>query len=259
MDFMAGVSIKSLLLPPYFSTLTDLMINITLPDNSVRQYPSGVTAMQVALSISEGLARNVLAAKVDGEVWDSTRAISKDVHLQLLTWNDPEGKSAMWHSSAHLMAEAIELLFPGVKFGIGPDIEAGFYYDMDFGSHQISSEDLVRIEAKMLELAREKQQYLRREVSKQEALDYFTTKNDEYKIELITDLQDGQITFYETGKFTDLCRGPHLQDTSPIKAVKLLKIAGAYWRGDEKRKMLTRILRDHIPKTERTRRVSCSA
>jgi threonyl-tRNA synthetase len=235
-------------LQTYFRTLLNYMINITLPDNSVRQYPAGTTAMQVALSISEGLARNVLAAKVDGQVWDATRPISQDVHLQLLTWNDPEGKSAMWHSSAHLMAEAIEILYPGVKFGIGPDIENGFYYDMDFGAQQIAPEDLTRIEAKMLELAREKQQYLRRSVTKTEALDYFTKKNDEYKIELITDLQDGEITFYETGKFTDLCRGPHLPDTSPIKAVKLLNIAGAYWRGDEKRKMLTRVYGITFPK-----------
>jgi len=204
--------------------------------------------MQVALSISEGLARNVLAAKVDGQVWDSTRPIETDVNLQLLTWNDPEGKSAMWHSSAHLMAEAIEILFPGVKFGIGPDIDNGFYYDMDFGSYQVTPEDLPRIEAKMLELAREKQQYLRRSVSKADALKYFTEKNDEYKLELISALEDGEITFYETGKFTDLCRGPHLQDTSPIKAIKLLNIAGAYWRGDEKRKMLTRIYGITFPK-----------
>lgn len=224
------------------------MINITLPDNSVRQYPAGTTAMQVAQSISEGLARNVLAAKVDGQVWDATRPISQDARLQLLTWNDPEGKSAMWHSSAHLMAEAIELLFPGVKFGIGPDVDNGFYYDMDFGTYQVTPEDLPRIEAKMLELAREKQQYLRRSVSKNDALAYFSAKNDEYKLELINDLQDGEITFYETGKFTDLCRGPHLPDTSPIKAVKLLNIAGAYWRGDEKRKMLTRIYGITFPK-----------
>lgn len=224
------------------------MINITLPDNSVRQYPAGTTAMQVAQSISEGLARNVLAAKVDGQVWDATRPISQDARLQLLTWNDPEGKSAMWHSSAHLMAEAIELLFPGVKFGIGPDVDNGFYYDMDFGTYQVTPEDLPRIEAKMLELAREKQQYLRRSVSKNDALAYFSEKNDEYKLELINDLQDGEITFYETGKFTDLCRGPHLPDTSPIKAVKLLNIAGAYWRGDEKRKMLTRIYGITFPK-----------
>jgi threonyl-tRNA synthetase len=226
------------------------MINITLPDNSVRQYPAGTTAMQVALSISEGLARNVLAAKVDGQVWDATRPISQDSRLQLLTWNDPEGKSAMWHSSAHLMAEAIELLYPGVKFGIGPDIENGFYYDMDFGGKQITPEDLTKIEAKMLELARQKQQYIRRSVSKTEALDYFTKKNDEYKIELISALQDGEITFYETGEFTDLCRGPHLPDTSSIKAIKLLNIAGAYWRGDEKRKMLTRIYGITFPKAK---------
>ena len=234
----------------YFRTLLNYMINITLPDNSVRQYPAGTTAMQVALSISEGLARNVLAAKVDGQVWDATRSISQDARVQLLTWNDPEGKSAMWHSSAHLMAEAIELLYPGVKFGIGPDIENGFYYDMDFGGKQITPEDLTKIEAKMLELARQKQQYIRRSVSKPEALDYFTKKNDEYKIELITALQDGEITFYETGQFTDLCRGPHLPDTSPIKAIKLLNIAGAYWRGDEKRKMLTRIYGITFPKAK---------
>jgi len=231
-----------------FRILPNYMINITLPDNSVKQFPAGTTAMQVALSISEGLARNVLAAKVDGQVWDATRPIDQDVRLQLLTWNDPEGKSAMWHSSAHLMAEAIEILYPGVKFGIGPDIENGFYYDMDFGSYQITPEDLKGIEAKMLELAREKQQYLRSSVSKPEALAYFTEKNDEYKLELISALADGEITFYETGKFTDLCRGPHLPDTSPIKAIKLLNIAGAYWRGDEKRKMLTRIYGITFPK-----------
>jgi threonyl-tRNA synthetase len=234
----------------YFRTLLNYMINITLPDNSVRQYPAGTTAMQVALSISEGLARNVLAAKVDGQVWDATRPISQDARVQLLTWNDPEGKSAMWHSSAHLMAEAIELLYPGVKFGIGPDIENGFYYDMDFGGKQITPEDLTKIEAKMLELARQKQQYIRRSVSKPEALDYFTKKNDEYKIELISALQDSEITFYETGEFTDLCRGPHLPDTSSIKAIKLLNIAGAYWRGDEKRKMLTRIYGITFPKAK---------
>ena len=204
--------------------------------------------MEVALSISEGLARNVLAAKVDGQVWDSTHPLTKDVRLQLLTWNDPEGKSTMWHSSAHLMAEAIESLYPGVKFGIGPNIENGFYYDMDFGDRTITPEDLVSIEAKMLELARLKQTYDRRAVSKTEALAYFIKKNDEYKLELINDLQDGEITFYQTGSFTDLCRGPHLQDTGPIKAIKLLNIAGAYWRGDEKRKQLTRIYGITFPK-----------
>lgn len=224
------------------------MINITLPDNSVRQYPEGTTAMQVAQSISEGLARNVLAAKVNGQVWDALRPITSDASLQLLTWNDTEGKATMWHSSAHLMAEAIEQLYPGVKFGIGPDIENGFYYDMDFGDRTITPDDLLAIEAKMLELARQKQGYQRREVSKAEALDYFTKKNDEYKLELIADLPDGEISFYESGSFTDLCRGPHLPDTSPIKAVKLLNIAGAYWRGDEKRKQLTRVYGITFPK-----------
>jgi len=224
------------------------MINITLPDNSVRQYPEGTTAMQVALSISEGLARNVLAAKVDGAVWDATRPLMKDARLQLLTWNDAEGKATMWHSSAHLMAEAIEQLFPGVKFGIGPDIENGFYYDMDFGDRTVTPEDLIAIEARMLELARQKQSFQRKEVSKAEALGHFTRKQDEYKLELISDLQDGEISFYESGSFTDLCRGPHLPDTSPIKAIKLLNIAGAYWRGDEKRKQLTRIYGITFPK-----------
>ncbi|NVO20882.1 MAG: threonine--tRNA ligase [Bacteroidetes bacterium] len=224
------------------------MINITLPDNSVRQYPEGTTAMQVAISISEGLARNVLAAKVDGHVWDSMRPITHDARLQLLTWNDQEGKSTMWHSSAHLMAEAIEALYPGVKFGIGPDIENGFYYDMDFGDRTITPEDLRTIEAKMLELARQKQTYERKEVSKAEALAYFAKKNDEYKLELIADLPDGEISFYQSGSFTDLCRGPHLPDTGSIKAVKLLNIAGAYWRGDEKRKQLTRIYGITFPK-----------
>lgn len=224
------------------------MINITLPDKSVRQYDKGTTALEIARSISEGLARNVLSASVNGEVWDATRPITTDAEVKLLTWNDPEGKATMWHSSAHLMAEAIENLYPGVKFGIGPDIENGFYYDMDFGDHEISADELKAIEDKMLELAREKQAYIRREVSKAEALAYFTNKNDEYKLELITDLEDGQITFYESGSFTDLCRGPHLPDTSPIKAVKLLNIAGAYWRGDEKRKQLTRIYGITFPK-----------
>lgn len=224
------------------------MINITLPDNSVRQFPEGVTSLEIARSISEGLARNVLSASVNGEVWDATRPLKSDARLKLFTWDNPEGKATMWHSSAHLMAEAIEQLFPGVKFGIGPDIENGFYYDMDFGDHEISAADLERIEARMLELAREKQTYVRKEVSKDYAINYFTEKNDEYKLELISDLEDGQITFYESGTFTDLCRGPHLPDTGFIKAVKLLNIAGAYWRGDEKRKQLTRIYGITFPK-----------
>ena len=224
------------------------MINITLPDNSVKHYEAGVTAMTIARDISEGLARNVLAVKVNGEVWDATRSLYSDASVQLLTWNDEDGKSAMWHSSAHLMAEAIEILYPGVKFGIGPDIENGFYYDIDFGPYDISDKDFGKIEQKMLELAREKQTYDRSEVSKKEAIDYFTNKGDEYKLELINDLPDGEITFYKSGVFTDLCRGPHLPDTGFIKAIKLLKIAGAYWRGDEKRKQLTRIYGISFPK-----------
>lgn len=226
------------------------MINITLPDNSVRKYEAGVTGLEIAAGISEGLARNVLSAKVDGEVWDATRPIGHDAHVQLLTWNDKEGKSTMWHSSAHLMAEAIEALYPGAKFGIGPDIENGFYYDVDTGDRVITDADLVRIEAKMKELAKQKQTYRRRDVSKQEALDYFKKKGDEYKLELINELEDGKITFYESGGFVDLCRGPHLPDTSPIKAIKLTSIAGAYWRGDEKRKQLTRIYGITFPKNK---------
>lgn len=224
------------------------MINITLPDSSVRQYPEGVTGLDIAKSISEGLARNVLSVMVDGEVCDAARPIVHDASVKLLTWNDPEGKATMWHSSAHLMAEAIELLYPGVKFGIGPDIENGFYYDIDFGDHAISSDDFPKIEKKIQELAREKQEFTRIEKTKEEALDYFSQKGDEYKIELINDLADGEITFYESGHFTDLCRGPHLPDTSMIKAVKLLATAGAYWRGDETRKQLTRIYGITFPK-----------
>lgn len=226
------------------------MINITLPDNSVKQFDSGITGIGIALSISEGLARNVLAVKVNGEVCDATRPIVTDSKIQLLTWNDAEGKAAMWHSSAHLMAEAIEALFPGVKFGIGPNIESGFYYDVDPGDRVITDADLVKIEDKMKELARQKQEYKRREVSKEEALAYFTKKGDEYKLELISELEDGTISFYESGSFTDLCRGPHLPDTSHIKAVKLLSIAGAYWRGNEKRKQLTRIYGITFPKNK---------
>ena len=224
------------------------MINITLPDGSVKQFEKGTTALEIAKSISEGLARNVLSAKVNGVVMEATRPITEDATVQLLTWRDDEGKATMWHSSAHLMAEAIETLYPGVKFGIGPDIENGFYYDIDFGDYSISEKDFPKIEQKMQELARQKQSFVRKEVSKAEALDYFNQKGDEYKVELINDLEDGQITFYETGSFTDLCRGPHLPDTSFIKAIKLLKIAGAYWRGDETRKQLTRIYGITFPK-----------
>jgi len=224
------------------------MINITLPDNSVHQYEAGVTALEIARNISEGLARNVLSAKVNGEIWDATRPIREDAKVQLLTWNDTGGKATMWHSSAHLMAEAIEQLYPGVKFGIGPDIENGFYYDIDTGDTTLTDADLVQIEKRMLELAREKQQFNRVEVSKKEALDYFGNKGDEYKLELISELNDGEITFYKSGTFTDLCRGPHLPDSGFIKSVKLLSIAGAYWRGDEKRKQLTRIYGITFPK-----------
>lgn len=224
------------------------MINITLPDNSVKQYGEGVTALEIARDISEGLARNVLAAKVNGEIWDAMRPICDDASLRLFTWRDAEGKAAMWHSSAHLMAEAIELLYPGVKFGIGPDIENGFYYDIDFLDHDISEKDFGKIEKKMQELAREKQVFARKEVSKEEALDFFANKGDEYKLELINELEDGTISFYESGSFTDLCRGPHIPNTGVIKAIKLTKVAGAYWRGDETRKQLTRIYGITFPK-----------
>ena len=197
--------------------------------------------MEIARSISEGLARRVLAARVNGKVWDASRPIEEDASLQLLTWDDEDGKSTFWHSSAHLMAEALEALYPGVKFGIGPAIENGFYYDIDLGDRPISEEDLRKLEVKMAELARQKNQYKRKEVSKSEALSYFREKGDEYKLELIDGLKDGEITFYTQGAFTDLCRGPHIPDTGFIKAVKLTSIAGAYWRGDEHNKMLTRI------------------
>ncbi len=223
-------------------------ITITLPDGSQRQYPKGTPALDIAKSISEGLARNVLAAKVNGEVWDATRPINSDSELQLLTWKDEDGKMAMWHSSAHLLAEALEEIYPGVKFGIGPPIENGFYYDIDLGGKQISDADFKKIEEKMLELARQKNEYQRREVSKAEALKYFEEKGDEYKLELISELEDGTITFYEQGNFVDLCKGPHVPHTGFIKAVKLLNIAGAYWRGSEKNKQLTRIYGVSFPK-----------
>jgi threonyl-tRNA synthetase len=224
------------------------MINITLPDGSVRQYDKGITSAQIALSISEGLARNVLAAEVDGQVWDSTRPIEKDSHVKLLTWNDQQGKSTFWHSSAHLLAEALEALYPGTKFGIGPAIETGFYYDVDFGDQPFSSDDFKKIEDKVMELAKTKAEYIRKPVSKADAIEYFTEKGDEYKLDLIKDLPDGAITFYTQGEFTDLCRGPHIPNTGFIKAVKLMNTAGAYWRGDETRKQLTRIYGVTFPK-----------
>lgn len=217
------------------------MIQITFPDGAVREYEPGISALEIARSISEGLARKVLAAEVNGEVRDASRPIQQNAHLKLLTWDDPGGKSTFWHSSAHLMAEALEAIFPGVKFGIGPAIENGFYYDIDLGDRSISEEDLKQLEDKMKELAKKNSPYVRSEVSKQNALEYFTEKNDPYKLELIRDLKDGEITFYQQGDFTDLCRGPHIPHTGFIKAIKLTNIAGAYWRGNEKNKMLTRI------------------
>ncbi len=224
------------------------MIKITLPDNSVKEFPKGVTGIEIAKSISEGLARNVLSINVNGDVWDLHRPINEDAKIKLNTWDDKDGKATMWHSSAHLMAEAIETLYPGTKFGIGPDVENGFYYDIDLGDRTISSNDFEKIEQKMLELARQKQEFVRKEIPKQEALDFYSKKGDEYKVDLLQDLEDGTISLYESGNFTDLCRGPHLMDTSPIKAVKLLSIAGAYWRGDESRKQLTRVYGITFPK-----------
>ena len=230
--------------------MSNQQIKITLPDGSVREYEKGVSGLQIALSISEGLARNVLAAKVNGEVWDATRPIQHDSKVQLLTWNDAEGKNTFWHSSAHIMAEALEALYPGVKFGIGPPIENGFYYDVDFGDKSLEGAELEKIEAKMMELAKSKSEFIRKEVSKSDAVAYFTEKGDEYKLDLLEGLEDGSITFYEQGNFVDLCRGPHIPNTGFIKAAKLLNIAGAYWRGDEKRKMLTRIYGITFPKAK---------
>lgn len=223
-------------------------VKITLPDGSERYYPKGVTALDIALSISEGLARNVIAAKVNSEVWDPTREITQDSLVKLLTWNDEDGKSTFWHSSAHLLAEALEALYPGVKFGTGPAIEKGFYYDVDLGEKSLSQEDFPKIEAKMLELARQKNEYIRKPISKAEALDLFTKKGDEYKLELIDGLEDGSITLYQQGGFTDLCRGPHIPNTGFIKAVKLTNIGGAYWRNKQENKMLTRIYGITFPK-----------
>ncbi|MBS1689123.1 MAG: threonine--tRNA ligase [Bacteroidetes bacterium] len=217
------------------------MIHITLPDGSVRDYQEGTTALDIAKSISEGLARKVLAAEINGEVWDATRPINNDASLRLLTWDDKGGKSTFWHSSAHLMAEALESIFPGVKLGIGPSIDKGFYYDIDLGDRTINEEDLKKLEDKMKELAKHNSVYQRQDMPKDKAIAYFTEKADPYKLELLQDLKDGEITFYTQGGFTDLCRGPHIPNTGFIKAIKLTNIAGAYWRGNEKNKMLTRI------------------
>jgi threonyl-tRNA synthetase len=224
------------------------MLDIHLPDGSVRQVEQGTTALQLAAQISEGLARNVLAAEVNGEVVDASRPLPANAQLKLLTWNDENGKSTLWHSSAHLMAEALESLYPGIKLAIGPPIENGFYYDVDFNGHTFSQEDFSKVEKLMLELARQKNEYIRKEVSKAEAVSYFTEKGDQYKLELIEGLQDGEITFYSQGNFTDLCRGPHIPNTGFIKAAKLMNVAGAYWRGDEKNKMLTRVYAVTFPK-----------
>ncbi|MEI2759842.1 MAG: threonine--tRNA ligase [Bacteroidia bacterium] len=223
-------------------------MKITFPDKNVREYPDGTTAMEIAKSISEGLARNVLAAKINGQVSDLSRPINSDAALELLTWDSQDGKNTMWHSSAHLMAEALEFYFPGIKFWVGPPVENGFYYDVDLGGKQISSDDFKKIEDKMIELARKNNVFIRKEVPKQEAIAYFTDKNDEYKLDLLQNLEDGNITFYTQGGFTDLCRGPHIPHTGYIKAVKLMNLAGAYWKGDEKNKQLTRIYGITFPK-----------
>ncbi len=223
-------------------------IKITLPDGAQRNYPKGVTAMEIALSISEGLARNVLSAKVNGKVQDASLPINEDAEFALLTWKDDEGKQTYWHSSAHLLAEAIEALYPGVKLAIGPPIANGFYYDIDFLDHKFTSDEFDKVEKKMAELAKANSEFVRSEVSKADALAYFTEKNDPYKLELIEGLEDGQITFYKQGNFTDLCRGPHIPNTSHIKSIKLLSVAGAYWRGNENNKQLTRVYAITFPK-----------
>ncbi len=217
------------------------MINISFPDGAVRQYESGISAIDIAKSISEGLARKVLVASVNNVVVDASRAIEKDASVKFLTWDNEEGKNTFWHSTAHLMAEAIEAIFPGVKFWVGPALEKGFYYDMDLGDRKITEEDLLAIEKKMNELAKKNNAFLRIEKSKQDAINYFDQKGDEYKLDLLTNLKDGEITLYQQGEFTDLCRGPHIPHTGFIKAIKLTNIAGAYWKGDEKNKMLTRL------------------
>ncbi|THU30417.1 threonine--tRNA ligase [Niastella caeni] len=219
------------------------MIKITFPDGNVREYKEGTTGLEIAKSISEGLARKVLAAKVNGQVWDATRPIYNDASLNLLTWDDKDGKLTFWHSSAHLMAEAVESLYPGVKFWVGPAIDnpQGFYYDMDLGDRKLTEEDLAALEKKMNELAKQNNSYVRKEMPKAEALKYFADKGDEYKLELLNNLTDGEITFYTQGNFTDLCRGPHIPSTAPIKAIKLTTIAGAYWKGDSNNKQLTRV------------------
>jgi len=217
------------------------MVNISFPDGAIRQYESGISALDIAKSISEGLARKILVASVNNKVVDVTRSITSDASIKFLTWDDSEAKNTFWHSTAHLMAEAIEAIFPGVKFWVGPALEKGFYYDMDLGDKKITEDDLLAIEKKMIELSKKNNSFLRIEKSKKDAIDYFTDKGDEYKLDLLTNLIDGEITLYSQGEFTDLCRGPHIPHTGFIKAIKLTNIAGAYWKGDEKNKMLTRL------------------
>lgn len=217
------------------------MINVTLPDGNTRTYENGVSSMDIAKSISEGLARKVLAAEINGEVWDLNRTLTGDCTFKLLTWDDALGKNTFWHSSAHLMAEAVEQLYPGVKFWVGPPLDNGFYYDIDLGNYSIGEDDLASIEKKMVELAKQNSLFERQEITKAEAVAYFTEKKDEYKLDLLQNLEDGKITFYKQGNFTDLCRGPHIPSTGHIKAIKLTNIAGAYWKGDEKNKQLTRL------------------
>jgi len=217
------------------------MVQIQFPDGAVRSYEKGITALGIAKSISEGLAKKVLAASVNGEVWDATRPINQDAALKLFTWDDADGKSTFWHSSAHLLAEAVEMQFPGAKFWVGPAVEKGFYYDIDLGANQIKEEDVIALEKKMNELAKQANAYIRKEMTKAEAVAYFTEKGDEYKLDLLSGLEDGTITFYTQGQFTDLCRGPHIPNTGAIKAIKITNIAGAFWKGDEKNKMLTRV------------------
>ena len=224
------------------------MINITFPDKSVKQFEAGVTPLQIAESISSRLAQDVLAASVNGQEWDLTRPIDADAEIKLFKWEDPEGKHAFWHSSAHLLAEALQELYPGVKFGIGPAIENGFYYDIDPGEHQLTADDFAKIEKKMIELAQKKSEIVRRDISKADALKMFGDRGEEYKCELISELEDGHITTYTQGNFTDLCRGPHIPTTASIKAVKITSLAGAYWRGDEKRNQLVRVYGISFPK-----------
>ncbi len=224
------------------------MVSITFPDKSVKKFEAGITPLQIAESISGRLAREVLAASVNAQEWDLTRPIEQDAEIRLFTWEDPEGKHAFWHSSAHLLAEALQQLYPGVKFGIGPAIENGFYYDIDPGEHQITAADFAKIEAKMLELAKQNQEIIRRDISKADALKFFGDRNETYKCELISELEDGSITTYTQGEFTDLCKGPHIPTTAPIKAAKIMSLAGAYWRGDEKRNQLVRVYGVTFPK-----------